>query len=117
MARTPMTDEAFRQRAEEEGNTILSVGGIYAAFEDMRVEAPAVARTQPAHLPTRTFSTLINLQRRALHLTLEELAQKARVELEEVVNIEEDGSYTPEPRTVCNLANVLRLPERLSRAE
>jgi hypothetical protein len=41
---------------------------------------------------------------------METLAEKAKVELDELVRIEEDTSYVPEARTVYQLANQLKLP-------
>lgn len=42
---------------------------------------------------------------------MEKLAELANVDLCEVLNIEEAPEYKAEPRTVCQLAHVLQLPE------
>jgi HTH-type transcriptional regulator, competence development regulator len=60
-----------------------------------------------------TFGTLIELSRRQRKLTVEELAQKARVDVAELVAIEKKQTgHVPKPRTIHQLATFLRLPEK-----
>ena len=54
----------------------------------------------------------VQLKRRNDNLTLEELAEKADVELAELMNIEHDPSYEPEPRTLYQLAGVFGVSQR-----
>ncbi len=56
------------------------------------------------------FSRLIKMRRRERGLTIEHLAQVARVDLDELVGIEQVSSYVPELRTIGRLAEVLGLP-------
>jgi len=58
------------------------------------------------------FSSLMQLLRRSKRLTLEQLANDARVDLSELVSIEDDVTYEPRPRTVHQLAHFYNLPER-----
>jgi len=51
------------------------------------------------------FSRFVQLARRNRGLTIEALAEKADVEVFELVTIEEDGQYKPDLRTVYQLAN------------
>ena len=58
---------------------------------------------------SHVFSRLIQFARRARGLTLEDLAVRAQVNVAELVAVEGEG-MTPVPRTVYQLAGVLRLP-------
>jgi HTH-type transcriptional regulator, competence development regulator len=60
--------------------------------------------------PVPAFGKLINLCRRSKGLSVEQLAERARVDLSELINIEHDLRYRPEPRTVYQLSGVLDLP-------
>lgn len=104
-----MSDELFRQRAAEENGCMISSIGLKPLFG--KQEQSSQRRGEPAIEPVRfAFSTLISYRRRALRLTMEILAEKASVELDELLRIEEDTDYVPEPRTVHQLANELKLP-------
>ncbi len=50
-----------------------------------------------------------NLNRRQRKLSYEALADIADVEIAELMNIEHDASYEPEPRTVYQLASVFKV--------
>lgn len=58
------------------------------------------------------LGSLMQLLRREKGLTMEKLAEEARVDLSELVGIECDVRYEPKPRTVHQLARVFGLPER-----
>jgi transcriptional regulator with XRE-family HTH domain len=58
----------------------------------------------------KVFGRLIEYARRARGLTVEALATSANVELAEVVAIETEVNVVPLPRTVYQLAQVLKLP-------
>jgi len=104
-----MSDELFRKRANEENGCMISAIGLRPLFgkrQELSHHGGA-----PAREPVRfAFSTLISYRRRALRLTMETLAEKARVDLDELLRIEEDTDYVPEPRTVHQLATELKLP-------
>ena len=60
------------------------------------------------------FGKLINLWRRKKGLRMDELADKAKIDLVELIEIEKNLDFIPEPRTVFQLAQVLGLSnERL----
>jgi len=100
-----MSDELFRKRAAEENGCMISAIGLQP-LHTKQGEA-----SHQAGEPVRfAFSTLICYRRRALRLTMEDLAQQAKVELDELLQIEEDATYVPEPRTVHQLASHLKLP-------
>src|SRR5487761_1897851 len=57
-----------------------------------------------------TFAALINLKRRASHLSLESLAERAGIGVAELRSIEQCDAGELELRTVASLAAALRLP-------
>lgn len=60
--------------------------------------------------PSIAFGRLLRLMRRKEGLTVEKLAEDAKVEMEELVGIEEDAHFRPKVRTVYQIANYFRLP-------
>jgi HTH-type transcriptional regulator, competence development regulator len=93
-----------RRMAELEDNSELSVGGL--AHELGMFDVPET----PAPVAKSAFAKLIELRRRELRLTVEQLASRAEVETAELVGIELGKVDTPELRTVAKLATVLKLP-------
>ena len=92
-------------KAKEEDNGIISVGGLVCTLSQLEGGAP------PQHNPGRlAFSKLIELRRRERRLTIEQLAKTADVDLGELLDIESGQAQSVEPRTVHQLAQVLRLP-------
>lgn len=64
--------------------------------------------TVPAESPEEAsfaFSRFVRLARRSRGLTVETLAERADVEVAELLTIEEDSRYKPDLRTVYQLAN------------
>lgn len=59
----------------------------------------------------RVFGRLIEFARRQKSLTVEELAKRANIGLEEIVEIETQASFLPHVRTVFQLASALELPQ------
>ena len=93
--------EWLRRMAEaEERCGSVTVGGLAA---DMGL----VDGSSSVELP-RVFSRLVEFARRSRGLSVEALAQDADVELAELVAVEDAGKM-PSPRTVFQLAKVLRL--------
>jgi transcriptional regulator with XRE-family HTH domain len=100
-----MSNELFLKRAAEEDGCMISAIGL----QPLHTKKPEPV--QQAGEPARfAFSTLISYRRRALRMTMEDVAQKAKVELDELLQIEENSSYVPEVRTVHKLADLLKLP-------
>ena len=96
------TDWILRM-AEKEANGIVSAGGLLTRVEKKH-GARSVSSTECAAL-----AQLVELQRRKLRLSVEQLAEQAGVEIEEVLAIEQ-GNGTVDPRTVKQLSVVLKLP-------
>jgi transcriptional regulator with XRE-family HTH domain len=90
----------LRRMAElEDRHPSISVGGLAADLGLLHSSDP------PAGL---AFGRLINLARRKLGLSIEVLADKADVELSELLLIERGEDIKPSPRTVYRLAGVLK---------
>lgn len=70
--------------------------------------AEGVAAQMPD--PNFAFGRFVRLMRRHKQLSLEKLAEDARVEITELVEIEEDARHVPDPRTVYQLAQQFRVP-------
>lgn len=98
-------DEWILKMADMEDNCELAVGGLAHEFGMLAPSnaAPGVARA--------AFAKLIELRRRDRHLSVEQLAQRADLDLGEVVSLERGDACVPEPRTVYKLAAVLELPQ------
>jgi HTH-type transcriptional regulator, competence development regulator len=73
------------------------------------------SRQSPEQESSRVaFGKLVNLWRRKRGLRMDQLAEKARIDLAELVEIERNIDFIPEPRTVYQLSQVLNLSnERL----
>lgn len=92
---------------ENESGIDFEIGAgvvLYAANEKME---PRTQHPQDANI---AFGRLIQLMRRKQRLTLEKLALNANIEVSEIVEIEADSHYTPEPRAVYQLANYFQVP-------
>lgn len=101
--------EWFSENLEKEDKAVISAGArscinAHAATAESKVvvndEAPLLS----------AFAKLVCFRRRDKGLSVEKLAEQARIDLEELVSIEQKPGYTPDARTVCQLADVLRLP-------
>ncbi|HXI84562.1 MAG TPA: helix-turn-helix transcriptional regulator [Verrucomicrobiae bacterium] len=58
------------------------------------------------------FGKFLQLLRRNCSLSVEELAKQADIDASELLNIEANVNYSPEPRTVYQLAIYFRLPQK-----
>ncbi len=63
-----------------------------------------------AESPNPAFGRLINLWRRKKGFRIEVLADNARIDVSELIEIERNLNFVPEPRTVYQLAKTLDLP-------
>lgn len=62
--------------------------------------------------PRSAFGRFVHLSRRKLKLSRAALADKAGVPLAELLNIEQDASYAPKPRTIHQLAAVFEVDQK-----
>ena len=105
MARTTNTNGPNREWLLKAGEAedscrSLSVGGLAS---DLGLLPSVPARIQPA------FSRLVEYARRSQGLTIEQLAERADVDLAAIVEIETEDTTAPDVRTVYQLAQVLEL--------
>jgi len=100
----------LERRAEQEDRHLISVGGLISSLDP---NCEAEMNTVPKIESTKTaFVRLLQLARRERRLTLERLAEKADVDLAELLKIETDEAFTPSLRTVHQLAAFLDLPAK-----
>jgi transcriptional regulator with XRE-family HTH domain len=100
----------LERRAEQEDRHFISVGGLISTLDPTCqtevAETPSIETTKTA------FVRLLQLTRREKQLSLEMLAEKADVDLAELLKIETDEAFTPGLRTVHQLASALDLPAK-----
>jgi transcriptional regulator with XRE-family HTH domain len=92
----------FRAAADIEAETPITVGATTVGPE---------GRVERSGTTSLALGKLVELRRRQCRLSPEALAAQADVDLEDVVSIERGGGEIPEPRTVHQIASVLKLPE------
>jgi len=100
-----MSKEWFRHKVALEQDVDVGAGSLAAMpTAESDEHSPDDARL--------AFGTLVHLMRRRRVMSMEKLADDADVDLSEILNIEHNFHYRPEPRTVHQLAQVFSLPVR-----
>jgi|GEM_PF-332133 len=89
----------------EGGNTVAA--GILACDPVADDPAPAGSGDQPSI----AFGRFVSLMRRSQALNVEEFAEKAGLEVGELLAIEEDIRHVAQPRVVFRLSAALELPQ------
>jgi len=92
-----------KMAAAEEKHTV-SVGGWITSIDQTTLESQD-ASTKSA------FRRFLQLKRRERRLTLEQFAEKADIDLGELLQIEEGEAMMPRPRTIHNLAQFLNVSD------
>lgn len=105
-----MTREWFERRAKLEGDTEIAAGVL--AQDPLPEPAPLDERSVATDPSRLAFGSLVELKRREIGLSMEKLANDVGVELNEIVSIERDTHFRPEPRTVYQLASKFKLPNK-----
>lgn len=97
--------------AELEREELCGVaGGNYSTQEQQTLpDTPKIEGTHRERNALGAFAQLIEYGRRKAGLSIEALAEKAKVDLEELVEIER-ANASPSPRTLHQLASLLNLP-------
>lgn len=105
------SEDALREALTDSGEDFdaLAARG-KAAAERALSETSNFAGIEDLH---RGLGALVQMLRRRDHLSVDELAQRARVDVAELRRIELDPSYDPNPRTIFQLARHFKLPERI----
>lgn len=97
-------------RARREGAAAIGAGllAFDPAPEQRLLNAPAATAEE-----TRiAFGKFVNLMRRRRGLSMEQLADATDLDASELLEIEADLHYVPEPRTVYRLAQTFAVPQR-----
>ncbi|BBL77502.1 helix-turn-helix domain-containing protein [Methylomagnum ishizawai] len=102
-----VTREWCLRMAQLEADSDIGVGR-YALNSIFDSETPSPMENLEE--PTIAFSRFVRLMRRNHGLTVEKLAEDADVDIAELVEIEDDTRYKPQPRTVYQLANYFQVP-------
>lgn len=97
-------------RARREGDAVIGAGLL--AFDpglDERASGAQIAAVEETRI---AFGKFVNLMRRRRGFSMEELAQAADLDASELLVIEDDVYYVPEPRTVFKLAETFEVSQR-----
>jgi ribosome-binding protein aMBF1 (putative translation factor) len=101
----------FEDRISTEDNCDVSAGAAPeepAAEHELRV----VQHPEDEFVETHSFGTLVVMLRRDRMLSVEELAKEARISAADILNIEVDPNYVPNPGAVHQLAEYFHIPQR-----
>lgn len=94
--------------AEQEGTCEIGAGAIARdPSPDSGLEPIPIEQDRRV-----AFGRFVNLMRRQLRLSVEQLAEKSFLEVAEILSIEEDIRYQPEPRSIYRLAEVFGVPQQ-----
>lgn len=112
--RLQMNREWFEREVKlEEGQDVSAGLSTFPAEQkDKDLSAQPAAELTGCCTNLRVVGKLVNLRRRERGLTLEALAEKADLELDEVCAIDSGRWEHPKPRTIQKVASVLDLPPR-----
>lgn len=100
--------EWWLAKARHEGDCVIGAGllALDAKPDDATFSATAPDESRIA------FGRFVSLMRRRRGLSVEKLAEVAKVEPSELLVIEEDVQYVPDHRTVYCLAQVFEVPQQ-----
>lgn len=108
--RLERSKEWWLSRARREGDAVVGAGLL--ALDPVPDERPAGAHGMVAEETRIAFGKFVNLMRRRRGLSLERLADAADLDASELLVIEDDVHYVPEPRTVYKLAQTFDVSQR-----
>src|SRR5262245_56274305 len=109
MKKISLTKEWCMNAAAREAHSEVGAGlSAFATWPDI-----PTSNIQPEQDKSRiVFGRFVQLMRRKRSLTVEELAIKADIDLDELVTVEEAMPRFPEPRTIYQLAQFFRVPAK-----
>lgn len=102
--------EWWMARARSEGDAVIGAGLL--ALDPNPDERPAASHFAAGEETRIAFGKFVNLMRRRRGFSMEELAQTADLDASELLVIEDDVHYVPEPRTVFKLAQTFEVSQR-----
>lgn len=97
-------------RARREGDAAIGAG--FLALDPAPEERAAGAQVTVVEETRIAFGKFVNMMRRRRGLSMEQLAQAAELDASELLVIEDDVHYVPEPRTVFRLAEIFQVSQR-----
>jgi transcriptional regulator with XRE-family HTH domain len=100
----------LERRADQEDRHFISVGGLISTLDPTC--QTELTSAQNVETTKTAFVRLLQLARRERRMSLEELAEKADIDLAVLVKVETDEAFEPDLRTVHQLATVLGLPPK-----
>lgn len=108
--RLERSKEWWMARAHREGNAAVGAGLL--AFNPAPEERPSSAKPLVVEETRIAFGKFVNLMRRRRGYSVERLAEAADLDASELLVIEDDVHYVPEPRTVFKLAQTFEVSQR-----
>jgi transcriptional regulator with XRE-family HTH domain len=97
-------------RARREGDAAVSAGLL--AFDPAPEERPSNVQTATFEETRIAFGKFVNLMRRRRGFSMEQLADAADLDASELLVIEDNVHYVPEPRTVFKLAQTFEVSQQ-----
>lgn len=108
--------EWWMARARREGKACIGAGllafGPTSKARPIPTPRPTPNQTASGEDTRIAFGKFVNLMRRRHGLSMEQLASTADLEASELLIIEGDGHYFPEPRTVFKLAQTFGVSQQ-----
>ncbi|EHK54530.1 helix-turn-helix domain-containing protein [Allomesorhizobium alhagi] len=106
-----ITREWFERRAKLEGDLEVAAGALARdpTPEQTDMESDVVEAADPMRM---AFGSLVESMRRRRGLTVEKLAERINLDVNDVMRIERDAHFRPEPRAVFRLAETFDLPHK-----
>lgn len=106
-----ITREWFERRAKLEGDLDISAGSL-AMDPTQKQDNVATPAEDSAGSLRMAFGSLVETMRRQKGLSIEKLAEKANLDVEDIIRIERDAHFRPEPRAVYRIAETFELPNK-----
>ncbi len=104
-----ITREWFERRAKLEGDLEVSAGGLARdPTQDQNNDTDPAA--EAAGSIRMAFGSFVETMRRRKGLSIEKLAERVDLDASDIMRIERDAHFTPEPRVVFRLAETFDLP-------
>lgn len=97
-------------RARREGDAVIGAGLL--ALDPVPDESPSGVQMAAVEETRIAFGKFVNLMRRRLGFSMEQLAQAADLDANELLVIEDDVHHVPEPRTVFKLAQAFEVSQQ-----
>ena len=106
-----ITREWFERRAKLEGDLEVAAGALARdpTPEQSDLESEVVEAADPMRM---AFGSLVESMRRQRGLSVERLAEQINLDVGDVMRIERDAHFRPEPRAVFRLAETFDLPHK-----